>query len=345
MKRRILKADRLPLRGRRGGLCTRLGMVLTALLVAGTPSATGQIPEPPAVQPATLTFWEPEPNYITDCAINNRGQVIGTVLERSLTISRYKGFLLKESALEPFSVPGYRHTLLTGINDRGDMAGYAFESGGEVETGFIVRDGVTTFLPPVPPPPGAQVFPGYATGDINNRGVVVGRVRFIINGRLTTLGWIYENGNYTLVRYGQNEVTGLTGINEKGEMAGFTSIRDGLFDSFFEPIIYHQGQFAFLPAPVPPRSSSDPGYVATAINDRGEVLVTRPNQSFLPGERSYLYRPGKPYVDLTPVGSFQNAARSINDRGQICGVWVTTNVQDINGDFVVRAIGYVRPAP
>lgn len=344
MKRRILKADRLPLRGRRGGLCTRLSMVLTALLVAGTPSATGQIPDPPTVQPATLTFWEPAPNYITDCAINNRGDVIGTVLERSPATSTFRGFLLKASALEPISVPGYRHTLLTGINDRGDMAGYAFERGGEVETGFIVRDGVTTFLPPVPPPPGAQAFPGYATGDINNRGVVVGRVRFIINGTLTTMGWIYENGNYTLVRYGQNQVTGLTGINEKGETAGFTSIRDG-FDSFLEPIIYHQGQFAFLPAPAPPRPFSDPGYGATAINDRGEVLVTRPNQSFLPGERSYLYRPGKAYVDLTPVGSFQNAARSINDRGQICGVWVTTNVQDINGDFVERVIGYVRPAP
>jgi hypothetical protein len=321
---------------------------LTALLLVATPSAFGQIPPPPTVQPATLTFWEPAPSDITDCSINNRGQVIGTFLARRQGVSNLTGFLLKESALQPFSVPGYRHTSLTGINDRGDMAGYAYERFSDGAVGFIVRDGVTTFLPPIPPPPGAEVFPGYVTGGINNRGVVVGSARFIIDNKLTTLGWIYENGNYTLVRHGQNQVTGLTGINASGDASGYTSVTDG--GSSYQPIVYRQGQFSILPAPAPPPSPfiTDIGYRATAINSRGEVLVTRPPLGITPtgqSERSYLYRPGRPYVDLTPVGSFENAALSINDQSQICGVSLTAYAQDIHGDFIWRAIGFVRPAP
>lgn len=325
------------------------GAVLAILLWAGASAAYGQPPPPPTVQPAALTFWQPAPDYLYDCAINNRGEVIGTFVDVEPARSSRRGFLLKNSALEPFSVPGFRHTVLTGINDRGDIAGYVYERGGDIETGFIVRDGVTTFLPPVPPPSGAQPLSGYATGDINNRGAVVGSARFIMNNKLITLGWIHQDGAYTIVRYGTNELTGLTGINDRGEAAGFTAATDG--NGSFQPIIYHQGQFSILPPPAPPASPNffDPGYGATAINDRGEVLVTAPRVGVTPtggNTRSFLYRPGKPYADLTPAGSFENLARSINDHGQICGIWLTSLAYDlITGNNVWRSIGFVRPAP
>lgn len=307
----------------------RLALILG---VAVSPSLLGQFFVGPKVQPATLTFWEPPPLYVYDCAINNRGAVVGTLINEQF---RSRGFRVLEDRLEHIQIPGYEFTWITGINDRGDIAGYVDNPGPNTpEVGFVMRDGVTTFLPPVPAPDGGTLWPsGYTTGDINNQGTIVGQIRFVVNNRLITFGWIYSGGSYTLVRNGNDEATGLLGLNDRGEAVGYRS--DGF--ATYRPLLYRQGQFEEVPLPPNGLFVGD-NFGAVSINDRGDILLVQPRM-VLGGYRSFLYRDGK-HIEMTPVGSVENFARSINDRGDVCGVWATAGTA---GTSIERSIGFVRP--
>lgn len=100
--------------------------------------------------------------------INNRGQIVGSFVERPCSCNE-RGFLFSQGSFTVIDFPGASATILNGINDRGDIVGTYVDSN-EEHHGFVLDDeGFKTLDVP---------FVGIdfteAQG-INNRGEIVGR--------------------------------------------------------------------------------------------------------------------------------------------------------------------------
>lgn len=179
-------------------------------------------------------------------------------------------------------------------------------------------------------PPGAMSAGAF---DINRSGVIVGQYRDIRNRQTVDHGFIYDGTTFTTVDYpgtvatypGLYGGTGLTGVNDNGEMVGThgpTSL--GIPPGF----IYIDGVATGL-SPAACAYSTE----AMGINDAGDIVGASElwSSGCYPGGTSVAY-PALGYVDvggvrtsLAPPNSNASEANGINDKDQIVGDYADAN--------------------
>ena len=105
-----------------------------ALSAGFTRTADGQLSEP---------IVDPNDTHNTTDAygINNFGVVCGYFFG----VDGFHGFLFSDGAYSQYDVPGSSETVLRGINDAGDLAGYYFAQG-NAQKGFTSVGGVVTTI-------------------------------------------------------------------------------------------------------------------------------------------------------------------------------------------------------
>jgi hypothetical protein len=185
--------------------------------------------------------------------VSDNGIVVGEV-HTSEPVFRTFGFIQDRGETRIIECPGARFTILLAVNTRGTATGACTGDSGGAQ--FIVnRDGVLTPLAA----PGGLSFQAEA---INKRGVLAGTW----SDGLTTRAGVLEDGVLIPIDYPappsvdyQNPATGttlqltlrssyttLTGINDRGEIVGFTEATYTAPDFSFQVV----RAFSFTGAPV-----------------------------------------------------------------------------------------------
>jgi len=220
-------------------------------------------------------------------SINDYGEVVGYCEMEG----RIHGFTLKNGTFTTLDIPplpnpvGFVHTIITGINNRGDVVGYYVREQEGVYRSFIYSRGAFTSLE----------FPGarytIARG-INDLGDVVG----IINQG----SFLYSEGTFSLLPV----AGGAVGINNKRQIVGYYLELDS-----YQAFIYQDGKFTMIPTVLGTFAN-----IPWGINDHGDVVLTGDDSS-----RMLIYSKGRlnaAHIPKSPV-SFGG----INNAGEIVGVY------------------------
>jgi probable HAF family extracellular repeat protein len=267
---------------------TDMKRVLFAGLLCAVMGVTGLVA---AASGSVTNIDMPGVRHITPFSLNDYGEVVGYYELEGMV----HGFMFKNGTFTTLDIPplpnpaGFVYTIITGINNHGDVVGrYVREQEGE-ERSFIYSRGTFTSLE----------FPGsrYTIAEgINDLGDVVG---------VSSQGsFLYSNGKFSLlpspdVGYYVSAVA--VGINNKGQIVGYYSDLDS-----YQSFIYQDGEFTMI------WNSEN---IPRGINDHGDVTLSgvfSTNSVFLysKGQLSALHTPGYPLF----VGG-------INNTGEVVGIY------------------------
>ncbi len=151
--------------------------------------------------------------YSTATGINNLGQVTGSALVGTLAGSHTDAYLYSNGVVQDLgSVPGYVASDGTGINDSGDVIGYASKDINTPTHAFLYHNGKMNDLGLLIDPQASS----FAFG-INNAGDVVGGA--------SSGGFLYHNGQAQYLNnlidpaLGWN-IRAATAINDRGQIIG-----------------------------------------------------------------------------------------------------------------------------
>ena len=203
-----------------------------------------------------FTSLSPPSTYYTQVnSINDLGVVFGhsAFLNGDVTSFTYdNGFY------STIAVPGAVTTLATGINNSGIVIGTCeiTSSTRRLQSNFIYDHGTYTTIANLGTNGIPEIF-GFSA--INNNGEIIGNA-LMANHRV---GFIYNNGAYTVLAPPDATLTNAGGINDRGEVVGRFTNASG--DHAF---VYDDGSFTQLDVP---GALATEGY---AINDRGQVTGT-----------------------------------------------------------------------
>lgn len=209
--------------------------------------------------------------------LNSRGLVVGFTTTSAMFGSR--GFMLRHGSytaltyttrLRPHTI---YNTRAMGTNDRGDIIGYYypwFIHGIDFwrppdSRGFIYRRGVYTLLKG---PPGCT---GVEPHGINNSGDIVGRYE---DKNRVSHGFFLHHGILTTLDVPGASATVLTGINDKGDMVGYSDKGPTASSRVDEhAFLLHHGVFTPLNVPGAVVYLGN-RYVteAEALNDKGQIV-------------------------------------------------------------------------
>jgi hypothetical protein len=229
-------------------------------------------------------------------------------------------------AFTTVDVPGASSTAILDINNSGQMVGLYTSAG--VTSGFVDTNGVITTIAV----PGATTTVAYA---ISNSGTVVGQ--YLTGGYY--YGFIDNNGSFTTVNVPgyqfpisqPNTQVALTGVNDKGEVTGFTETNGTQFHSF--TVI--GGNVAINDPPYAPGLSE-----FYKINSSGQIVGFTYGGSI--GATGFLYSGGVfspfnvPGPNLTPEWT---EALGLDDNGDTSGYYFDSKSSsyrgfvDIGGNF------------
>jgi probable HAF family extracellular repeat protein len=205
------------------------------------------------------------------------------------------------------TLPGGSYSLAYGINDNGEVVGYADRRDSNLDLAtraFLYADGQIGEL---------GTLPGYENSfayGINDSLDVVGYAwngksndhAFLWNGQMNDLGTLLVGAD-----------SYATAINDSGQVVGDF----GIFSRPKHAFLYSIGQMTDL-GTLPGGTSS----TATAINDSGQVVGDSTSSN---GSHAFLYSNGH-MTDLgTLPGSTSSAATAINDSGQVVGDSTSSN--------------------
>jgi probable HAF family extracellular repeat protein len=212
--------------------------------------------------------------------INDRGQIVGGYVD--VQGEKTHGFLFDNGSFTTIDLPGTDGlgTIVSGINNRGQIIGQSF--GGAFWRTFLYCRGEFTTIDP---------FPG-ATRWINDKGQIVGDRQleglggFIYDGgEVTTIdlssdegtvraindrgqivggtpqGFVYDDGEFTPIRFPDARFTLATGINDRGQIVGWYE-KDGPARGF----LYERGNFSTIEFP------GAGGTYPTGINNGGQIV-------------------------------------------------------------------------
>jgi probable HAF family extracellular repeat protein len=237
--------------------------------------------------------------------INNAGQVVGYC---DIGANDRHAFLYSGGQMQDLGTLGGNTSTATGINSSGQVVGSSTTAGGYTHA-FLYSGGQMQDLGTGP----FGIFGPQAVG-INNSGQVAGFVNvaggwdaFLYSG-----GQMQDLGTFFNTYPPFPTYLGVTGINDAGQVIGYSSYLDyrkGMW--FYASFLYSGGQMQSL--------DSTDGSWAKGINNSGQVVGW--NDTGL-----YLYSGGKlkylnPLIDSSSGWTFQNV-QAINDLGQIVG-WGT----------------------
>jgi YVTN family beta-propeller protein len=192
--------------------------------------------------------------------INDLGVIVG-VYEQNGTVH---GFSFNGASYSTIDVPGSDYTVAAGINNLGEIVGYYENAGSAVVHGFLLRSGAFTTID----------FPGsYPTnylGQINNLGAIAGTY---VDSNSVSHGFVYNAGSFTPISYPKAANTGVTGINDSGELAGYYC--DLTSCPVFTPgpqkwFTYNNGQFATVNV-IP--SAGDIFNLNLDLNNAGQLVA------------------------------------------------------------------------
>jgi len=162
--------------------------------------------------------------------INNIGETAGVYDLESLASAQCPGpscgaisFFRKNGQFtsfeDPSAAPGV--TFAVSVNDRGQIAGFYQDTSGGV-FGFLrgTDDGFNTIQFPVPG--------NFSTaGQVNNFGVVAGEYQ------ITFLqGYLAFGSHFLSIDYPNSAMSGLRGVNDRGEVAGYFAFRGGHVEAY-----------------------------------------------------------------------------------------------------------------
>ena len=165
------------------------------------------------MSPGLFTPWPP--------GFNNSGQIVGSFDDTRGT----HGFVDMDGSLTTFDVPGaVRITVVWGISDSGQIAGYFFDGFG-VAHGFLDTSGNFTSIDV----PGAR--DSEALG-INNSGQIVGAFADAHG----THGFVNTGGSFTTIDVPGADITQALGINDSGQIVGFFQDATGHYGFIATPV-------------------------------------------------------------------------------------------------------------
>lgn len=233
-------------------------------------------------------------------AINNSGQLAGSYTD-SAGISH--GFIWKNGVLTSVDVtalpsPNYV-TVVTGINDAGDVTGYDELSNGGLPFGFVVKaDGTVSQL--------QGIFSSQPAG-IDNAGAVVANVSF----SATNVAVVVSSSGVAQQLWDpsgtQPGATHVEGINAAGtEVVGYT---DGAGAFVYDGTTY---------------THIAPTGVANGVNDFGQVVGTYSDAT---GSHGFIYDGSTTVTFDYPLAANGTSLLGINDFGQIVGTYVDASNQ------------------
>jgi uncharacterized membrane protein len=225
------------------------------------------------------------------------------------------GFLLSGGEFTTIDFPGAAFTGAVGINPQGDIVGRYDEADGR-QHGYLRSGGEFTTIDF----PGATLTTAFG---INPRGDIVGQYR---SADAKLHGYLLSGGEFTTIDFPAATSTAAWKINPAGDIAGRYTSTDGkshvflLSDGEFTSIDF-PGAFDTAPAAIP----------FVGINARGDIVSNycdgAPCTPTSHGNvHGFLVTGGK-FTSIDFPGAFLTAASSVNNRGDIVGVYVDTNGQ------------------
>ncbi|MDA9444630.1 hypothetical protein XH98_37315 [Bradyrhizobium sp. CCBAU 51745] len=236
--------------------------------------------------------------------LNNSGQLVGTFTDSG---SVAHGYSWKNGILTPvdgISNPFYVN-LLRGINDAGDVTGYAFVPSSGLPHAFVVRTDGTVIT--------TQVLGDTYPVGIDNSGQIIGNgddalhavnIAFIANPPYVAISQLLADPQQ--VRAG---ATFVEGINATG-----TAVVGFYYGTTHEQAFIYDGtNYADVPAP----AGSDS--VAYGVNDRSQVVGQYSDQN---GTHGFIYD-GTTFLTVdNPLAIYGTRLWGIDDFGQIIGTYV-----------------------
>jgi len=190
--------------------------------------------------------------YVHPYKRNASGVTVGFA-DNSTGTSR--GWILSGSTVKVFSVSGYSHVMLSGINRYGTVVGNLVSLSPSVNNGFVYKNGTLTKLP---------IKVAFRVTGISDTGVIVGDYVNNTNPQPfdDTHGFIFVNGTFQDFSVPWASTTFITDINATGMIVGVTEGPGGNF-------IYKDGKF-YKPQLVLPDGTTVSGSIF-GVNGYGQI--------------------------------------------------------------------------
>ena len=202
---------------------------------------------------------------------------------------------------------------VSGINDRGQVTGWISPDDGSPFRAFVwdrqqgIRDLGTV--------PGHNSLIAAA---INDAGTIVGEAADEETGETLAFVWTPRLGVRTLDTSLGGVDSFATAINRRGQIAGASTTANGAIHAFFRDV---DGEVVDLGA-----LSHGPGFSsATAMNDRGQVVVVRADGDL---QDAFVWdaHGGRQWLVPKPTASFPSPS-DINNRGEVVGALLEPGLQ------------------
>jgi probable HAF family extracellular repeat protein len=246
------------------------------------------------------------PGLSTAVAINNRGQIVGDGVVPSGDLH---GFVFERGVLTDLgTLPGLPASRVADVNERGDIAGISYQSGGSELEMVLWVGGAIQDLGPLPLGEGVVKA-------INERRQIVGYSQ----NPSVTRAWVWQEGVVTMLPLPDGARDSFAwDINDRGDIVGVA-----IGDLATHAVLWPAGGGVIDLGTLPGHSGS----WAQGVNNRGQVVGWSADAD---GYHAFLWRAGTMVELDTLPGHTQAAASAISDAGAIVG-------ESIAADFSRRA--------
>ena len=200
-----------------------------------------------------LTIDHPDSEHTFPTAISDNGIIVGYHGPWNQigggSSSPIRGFRLERGEFTPIAFGAFPKTIVNGVNNRGEVVGFAI-GGDSISRGYHDDgDGVDTEIPY----PGAQ---STYLADVNEPGEILG---FSDTG----VGFILARGEFTVIQFPGEGTTGVTGMNNRGDVVGgYFDGQDGTIHGY----VLSHGVYTTVDFPGGAQTQ------IRSINERGDIV-------------------------------------------------------------------------